>query len=281
MTFVLLAGVAFRSVTTLEIGPVDRYRPVDEMHRAATILADEVPDSARYAWIDGDSGDLGVPEPQRWLAWKADRNSLTPFGPEYAPGAGTVSVASNGPPSAAVDKWIDDVRLLGATHIATGNEGKAALLDGHERLTTLLDTEVLDVWRIEPAPGAPIGSLVITGESQVVDHDVNHYVVDVRRDAPGPAEFALGYSPGWEATVDGEPVDTAKSTFGRLEVDLQAGDHVVELRFREPASGPIGRIITLAGVAAAVAWWWRQRRRSTRSEPVAETGSKSPATARR
>lgn len=266
-TFVILAGVAFRSVTTLEIGPVDRYSPVDELHDAAVILADEVPDSARYAWIDGESGDLGVPEPQRWLAWKADRNSLTPFGPEYAPGSGTVSIASNGPPPEDVDKWIDDVRLLGASHIATGNEDKAALLDGNDRLTTRLDTDRLDVWRIEPAPGAPIGSLVITGESQVVDHGVNRYVVDVRRGAPGHAEMALGYSPGWEATVDGAPAATAESVFGRLEVDLPAGDHTVELHFREPASGPIGRAISVVGVAIALAWWWRQRRRTSRKNP--------------
>lgn len=280
-TFAVLAAVAFWSVTALEIGPVDRYRPVEEMHDAATILADGVPDSARYAWIDGRSNDLGVPEPQRWLAWKADRNSLTPFGPEYAPGSGTVSVASNGPSPEGVDKWIDDVRLLGASHIATGNEEKAALLDGNERLTPLLDTESLVVWRIEPAPGAPVGSLVITGESEVVDQDVNRYVVDVRRSTPGPAEMALGYSPGWDATVDGEPTATAASVFGRLEVELPAGDHTVELRFHEPASGPIGRSITFVGIVLALAWTLRQRRRSTRSEPVAETASKSPETARR
>ena len=281
VTFVILAGVAFRSVTTLEIGPVDRYRPVAELHEAAEILASGVPDSARYAWIDGASGDLGVPEPQRWLAWKAGRNSLTPFGPEYAPGSGTVSVASNGPSPGGVDTWIDDVRLLGATHIATGNEDKAALLAGHQRLTALLDSDVLDVWRIEPAPGAPTGSLTVSGESRIVDHGLNRYVVEVRRDTPGPTEVALGYSPGWRATVDGEAVTPTESRFGRLEIDVPAGDHVVELRFREPVSGPLGRSVTLVGVVVALAWWWRQRRRSTRSEPVAETGSKSPEMARR
>lgn len=251
------------------------------MHEAAEILADDVPESARFAWVDGDAGDLGVPEPQRWLAWRADRSSLTPFGPEYAPGAGTVSVASLGPPADAVDKWVDDVRLLGATHIVTGNGEKAALLDGHERLAPLLGTERLAVWRIESRPDSPTGGLTITGVSRIVDHGVNRYDVEVIRDADGPVEFALGWSPGWELRVDGEPVDTYRSPFGRLEAELTEGRHDVELRFVESTAGPIGRVVTVLALLAAIVWWIRQRRRSTRSDPVADTGSKSPATARR
>ena len=279
--FLLLAAVTFRSVTTLEIGPVDRYRPVDELHEAASILSGDVPDSARFAWVDGNSGDLGVPEPQRWLAWKADRNSLTPFGPEYAPGSGTVSVASNGPPADAVDKWVDDVRLLGATHIATGNEDKALLLEGHERLTSLLDTDRLDVWRIETRPDSPTGGLTITGSSTIVDHGVNRYELDVVREVDGPVEFALGWSPSWKILVDGEAVEAYESPFGRLETRMTAGRHEVELRFEESAAGPAGRTVTVLAMLAALGWWLRQRRRSTRNEPVADTGSKSPATARR
>lgn len=279
--FVILAAVTFRSVTTLEIGPVDRYRPVDELHEGAEILAADVPESARFAWVDGDSGDLGVPEPQRWLAWKADVSSLTPFGPEYAPGSGTVSVASNGPPADAVDKWVDDVRLLGATHIATGNGEKAALLVGHDRLEPLLDTERLAIWRIESRPGSPTGGLTITGVSRVVGYGVNRYDVEVVREADGPVEFALGWSPAWELRVDGERVDAYESPFGRLEAEMTAGRHDVELRFVESPAGPAGRIVTLLALLAALGWSLRQRRRSTRSEPVADTGSKSPATARK
>ncbi len=279
--FAILAAVTFRSVTTLEIGPVDRYRPTDDLHEVAAILADDVPDSARYAWIDGESGDLGVPEPQRWLAWKAARSSLTPFGPEYAPGSGTVSVASNGPTPEGVDKWIDDVRLLGATHIVTGNEDKAALLVDHPALTSLFRSERLAVWRIEPAPGKPTGGLTITGESEIVGYETNRYDVDVVRDADGPVEFALGYSPAWKVAVDGKRVEAEQSDFGRLQVEMVAGTHDLELRFEEAPAGPIGRLVTLLALVVATAWWWNQRRRRTRSEPVADSGSKSPATARR
>lgn len=279
--FVLLAAVTFRSVTTLEIGSVDRHRPVDDLRAAAQILADDVPDSARFAWVDGRSHDLGVPEPQRWLAWKADRSSLTPFGPEYAPGSGTVSVASNGPPRAAVDEWIDDVRLLGATHIVTGNEEKAALLRGSEHLEPLLESEVVALWRIASRPDRPTGTLALTGISRVVGHDVNRYDVEVVRDVTGPVEFALGYSPSWHATVDGRETVVRRSAHGRVELDLASGTHAVELRFREGVDGPAARAVSGLSLVVAVGWWGRQRRRRTRSEPVAETGSKSPATARR
>ncbi|WP_436794930.1 hypothetical protein [Actinospongicola halichondriae] len=278
--FAIIAAVTFRSVTTLEIGPVDRYRPIDDLQAAARILADDVPDSARFAWIDGGTNDLGVPEPQRWLAWKADRSSTTPFGPEYAPGSGTVSVASNGPPDEAVEPWIDDVRLLGATHIVTGNDEKAALLHGNERLRPLLESDSLSLWRIESRPDRPTGTLALTGRSQIVGYDLDTYDVMVERDSDGPVEFALGYSPSWHATVDGETVDVGRSIHGRVEIELGSGDHDVTLRFRESAAGPAGRAITGISVLAA-AGWWIQRRRRTRSEPVAETGSKSPATARR
>ncbi len=283
--FVVLAAVTFHSVTTLEIGSVDRYRPIDDLREVASILAAGVPDSARYAWIDGESEDLGVPEPQRWLAWKADRSSLTPFGPEYAPGSATVSVASNGPPADGAERWIDDVRLLGATHIVTGNEDKARLLGGDDRLTTLFESDHISLWRIEPTPGRPTGSLVTTGVSEVVGHDLDRYDVEVTREADGPAEFALGYSPAWTATVDSSAAAVEQSSFGRVEIDLPAGTHLVELRFEESPAGPFGRAITVVALILAAVVTGRRRRgqarRSTRSDPVAETGSKSPATARR
>lgn len=279
--FAILAAVTFRSVTTLEIGPVDRYRPADDLQEVAAILADEVPDSGRFAWIDGDADDLGVPEPQRWLAWKAERSSLTPFGPEYAPGSGSVSVASNGPSPDGVGSWIDDVRRLGATHVATGNQDKAALLVGHQALTSLFHSGRLAVWRVEPAPGKPTNGMTIAGASQIVGYDTNRYDVEVVRDRDGPVEFALGWSPAWKVTVDGTRVDSERSSVGRVEVDMVAGAHDVELRFEEGAAGPIGRLVTLAAIVVATGWWRIQRRRRTRSEPVADSGSKSPATARR
>lgn len=281
-TWAVLGAVTAWAVTHLEIGPVDQYHPIDAMHEAAAILEDEVPEGARFAWVDGNSNGMGVPEPQRWLAWKSNRPSTTPFGPEYAPGSASTQVASQGPGDGDVDAWIDAVRQLGVTHIATADDEVTAVrLEGNPRLDQRLARDFLFVWRIEPAPSKPVGSIIPALEAEVVEADVNRYVIDVGRPDDEAVEIALGYSPGWEARIDGREVEVRRSAGDRVEIDLPAGDHRVELSFVEPLAGPAGRSVSVATALGAVVWWWRQRRRSTRSDPVAETGSKSPATARR
>lgn len=286
VTWTVLCGLTLWSVLSLDIGPVDRYRPEPVLFEAADILGDEVPDSARYGWIDGDSGDLGVPEPQRWLTWKSGRNSQTPFVIETAPGASAVGFVSRGPIDAGdAGRWIARTRRLGITHVATGNSVKAAMLAGHRDLTPLLEHDSLVIWRIEARPGAPTGSIVPASAARIVDHDGDTYVIDITvdRSMGEPTPLALGYSPGWSASIDGENVDVTRSNDDRVAIVLPEGDHRVALRFDEEPPGPVGRAIATATLVLAGGRTFRRRqaRRNTRSEPVAETGSKSPEMARR
>lgn len=46
--------------------------------------------------------------------------------------------------------------------------------------------------------------------------------------------FAIPYSPGWDVFVDGQPVQTMKANDFLLAVELQAGEHEVQLRYHAP-----------------------------------------------
>ena len=46
--------------------------------------------------------------------------------------------------------------------------------------------------------------------------------------------FAIPYSEGWSASVDGEDVPIQKANIGFMAIPLKAGDHIVELTYRTP-----------------------------------------------
>jgi hypothetical protein len=82
-----------------------------------------------------------------------------------------------------------------------------------------------------------------------------------------PADTTLVFSehsyPGWQATIDGEPVSLARGEFGLRTVEAPTGRHTVEMVYR-PTSYTVGAsisIVTLIAVAAvALRPWWERRR---------------------
>ena len=71
--------------------------------------------------------------------------------------------------------------------------------------------------------------------------------VDVPRESWMVA--AISWYPGWQARVDGKPVEIAKANYAFLGVPLPAGKHTVELEFNS-ASVRIGAWIS--GLALAL-----------------------------
>jgi len=72
----------------------------------------------------------------------------------------------------------------------------------------------------------------------------------MRYRAAGPAffTFAATYDPGWEAAVDGATLPLYPTAACQIGLELPAGEHALDLRFREPRVG-LGAAISLATLA--------------------------------
>jgi hypothetical protein len=78
----------------------------------------------------------------------------------------------------------------------------------------------------------------------------------------GELALPLLHWPGWEATIDGQPVDTwPLQGSGYLTLTAPPGEHRVELRLRRTRVRAIGELASLLGLAGAifvVAWNWHR-----------------------
>ncbi|MBE9506721.1 MAG: YfhO family protein, partial [Chloroflexi bacterium] len=67
----------------------------------------------------------------------------------------------------------------------------------------------------------------------------NRVTIRAALDAPGYLMLADTWYPGWQATVDGEPVEILRANHAFRAVWLEAGEHTVEMAYR-PASVLVG-----------------------------------------
>jgi hypothetical protein len=70
------------------------------------------------------------------------------------------------------------------------------------------------------------------------------------------------YRDGWYGQVDGQPDSIIKGMF--LSVDVPAGDHTIQFRYR-PWDVWVGLFISCAGMVLAIGYWIRGRRENTPS----------------
>jgi hypothetical protein len=95
----------------------------------------------------------------------------------------------------------------------------------------------------------------------------------------GAAAFlvvATTFDPGWEATLDGRPLAVVPTVLCQLGAALPAGEHRLDLAYRERLLEPGAAISLLAllGAAAALAW---DRRRAGWSRRSADDDRKRPS----
>jgi hypothetical protein len=77
------------------------------------------------------------------------------------------------------------------------------------------------------------------------------------------------YYPGWRATIDGEPVQIERVAGNFRQVQVPAGEHVIEMTFR-PTSWPAALVVggvAWIGLAGAVLWGVRSRRGEAQEIP--------------
>jgi len=82
-------------------------------------------------------------------------------------------------------------------------------------------------------------------------YEPNCVELDVRGDAAGYLVLTDVWYPGWECTVDGEPVRVYRANYAFRAVEVPAGRHEVVFHF-EPASYRRGRLVSLGALAAVL-----------------------------
>jgi hypothetical protein len=106
--------------------------------------------------------------------------------------------------------------------------------------------------RARPGPeldGAPIGP----GEgAEIVRYTPDAVTVRARADEARYLVLTDSYFPGWQARVDGAPVEIERADYLFRAVRVPAGEHTVEWRY-QPTSLMVGAAISAIGLAAMVA----------------------------
>ena len=115
-----------------------------------------------------------------------------------------------------------------------------------------------------------------SGTASIDRYEPEFVGIDARTDTGGVLVLTDTWYPGWEATVDGEPVPVLEVDHALRGVALPPGSHRVEFRFR-PLSFVMGAwtsVATLAGLGL-----WAGRRAMARSpRPEVETAPLEDAT---
>ena len=117
----------------------------------------------------------------------------------------------------------------------------------------------------------------ITEVAQITDYETTRIELDVTSDGRGLLVLSETYAKGWEATVDGEPVDVIPVDGVLRGIPVPGGNHAVTLTFQAPglSLGFAIFALTVAISLIALVGSWVVERRVTRdrARPAATPGS--------
>ena len=110
-------------------------------------------------------------------------------------------------------------------------------------------------------------------EAKLLAHKPNLDRYAFAAEQPFVARFQTFYFPGWQATLDGEPVDIQiAAPYGLIEVPIPAGEHELLLRFGETPLRQLADLISLLSLAAIAVLALIAYRRS-RGQRAADEGA--------
>ena len=109
--------------------------------------------------------------------------------------------------------------------------------------------EVLVTETPHPHPGSP--SLPSAPQTLTLRDAPNRVTIRAILNEPGYLVLADTWYPGWQASVDGSPAPLLRANHAFRAVWLEAGEHVVEMRYR-PASVRWGGAITLVALTGLI-----------------------------
>ncbi len=112
-----------------------------------------------------------------------------------------------------------------------------------------LRTVILDrPWHFPPAASVPVSPTV-----QVLSHKPEEILLQVQTPQAGFLVIGDVWYPGWQATVDGEPVPVLRAYTTLRAVPLSPGEHTVHLAYR-PLSFQSGLLLSSLSFFALVIW---------------------------
>ena len=130
--------------------------------------------------------------------------------------------------------------------------GRARIADGPAAFEQLVDATfdpAREVILPAPAGGAPEGSSPFSGTARLVELRPDRVRIEADLDQPGYVVLVDAYDPNWTATIDGRPGEVRRANLAFRAVEVPAGRHRIDYRYR-PRSVVIGLGITLAAALA-------------------------------
>jgi len=110
-----------------------------------------------------------------------------------------------------------------------------------------------------PTPPFPYDAPPATRkEVRTVRFDAEHIDLETDCDRPSILVLAENYYPGWQASVDGKPVEIYRAFWTLRALELPAGQHEVRMWY-SPFSFHAGCVAGLLGLICAFTLWTRER----------------------
>ena len=162
-------------------------------------------------------------------------------------------------PAALGAAWlVQDVKL-----VQSPDEEIALLKEIDTRTTAVINTQKFPL---------AYNNYTGTGEIKLVKYDPKQVVYEASTSGNALAVFSEIYYPdGWNAYIDGQPVDIKQANYVLRALELPAGKHSIEFRF-EPESYATGNLIMLICniilillLIGAIFWSIRQHRVATQN----------------
>lgn len=131
-------------------------------------------------------------------------------------------------------------------------------------LNTVVPTEtaVVDAKFKDALTGWSEGHKDAESVAQLTSYEPNRLTYHVSSAKGGVVVFSEIYYPGWQATIDGAPVDIARADYILRAMHVPSGSHTIEMWF-EPQSIRVTETIAYVALALLVigvmAWVWRQK----------------------
>ena len=110
------------------------------------------------------------------------------------------------------------------------------------------ETAVVDVKFKEQLKGVTEGYKDSLSTIQLTSYEPNRLVYKASTPKDGVVVFSEIYYPGWQATIDGQPVDIARADYILRAINVPAGEHTIEMWF-DPQSIQVTESIAYAALA--------------------------------